>query len=147
MRVARGVAREEAGSTLPLVIFLSVLSIVLIFVVVAATSLYLDRKRLFTLADGAALAGSEAWTIETITVVDDGLQFALDDETVRGAAAAYLAAAESGLDDVELVSASSDDGRSASVTLRTTWRVPIANELLPVEVPIEVTSTARTVFH
>ncbi|MRG58862.1 hypothetical protein GE115_03100 [Agromyces sp. CFH 90414] len=137
----------DTGSTLPLVVFLSVLAIVLIIVVTASTSLYLDRKRLFTLADGAALAGSEAWSLDSIRVDGDAVAFELDDEAVRQSVAEYLADAETGLEGVELVAAASGDGRSATVTLRATWRVPIANDLLPIAVPIEVTSTARSVFH
>ncbi|WP_350349564.1 pilus assembly protein TadG-related protein [Agromyces sp. G08B096] len=138
---------DEEGSTLPLVIFFGVLAIVLIVVVVASTSLYLERKRLFTVADGAALAASEVWSLETVRVDGDAFAFDLDDEAVHDAAAAYLADAATELDDVELVHAGSTDGRTATVTLRTVWRVPIANDLLPVEVPIEVTATARSVFH
>jgi hypothetical protein len=33
------------------------------------------------------------------------------------------------------------------VTLRSVWRAPIDTELVPVAVPIEVTVTARSVFH
>ena len=51
------------------------------------------------------------------------------------------------LDDVELVRAASVDGRTATVTLRSTWEAPLHTELVPLEVPIEVTVTARSVFH
>ena len=59
----------------------------------------------------------------------------------------YLGDAAHELDGVELVRASSVDGRSATVTLRAVWHAPIHTELLPVAVPIEVTATARSVFH
>ena len=65
----------------------------------------------------------------------------------RAAGADYLADAASDLDDVELVRAASDDGRSATITLRSVWRAPIHTELVPLAVPIEVTVTARSVFH
>ncbi|MHB1235234.1 MAG: Tad domain-containing protein, partial [Microbacteriaceae bacterium] len=45
----------EEGSTLLLTIFYGCLSLVLILIAIAATSLYLERKRLFTVADSAAL--------------------------------------------------------------------------------------------
>ena len=54
--VSRGI-RVEDGSTLLLTIFYAALALVLILLVVAATSLYLERKRLYTLADGASLVG------------------------------------------------------------------------------------------
>lgn len=138
---------EEQGSTLLLTIFFSFLGLSLVLVVAAASSLYLDRKSLFTVADGAALAAAEAWSLDSIRVEGDELAFELDDDTVRRVATEYLGDAAHELDDVELVGASSVDGRSATVTLRAVWHAPIHTELLPVAVPIEVTATARSVFH
>lgn len=138
---------EEQGSTLLLTIFFSFLAIVIVLVVVAASSLYLERKRLFTLADGAALAGAEAWSLDAVSIEGDSLSVALDDTAVQAAAAAYLGDAVSGLEGVELVQAVSRDGRSATVTLRAEWRAPLHTEVLPLSVPIEVTTTARSVFH
>ena len=43
--------------------------------------------------------------------------------------------------------AASDDGRSATVTLRVRLAAPLSTELVPLTVPIEVTVTARSVFH
>jgi uncharacterized membrane protein len=138
---------DERGSTLLLTIFYCFLGLSLVLVVVSATTLYLERKRLFTLADGAALAAAEAWSLDSVRVDGDRLDVALDDPEVSTAAIAYLEAAATELDDVRLVRAASDDGRSATVTLRTTWEAPIHTELLPLTVPIEVTVTARSVFH
>jgi uncharacterized membrane protein len=138
---------DESGSTLLLTIFYCFLGLSLVLVVVSATTLYLERKRLFTLADGAALAAAEAWSLDSVRVDGDRLDVALDDPEVSTAAIAYLEAAATELDDVRLVRAASDDGRSATVTLRTTWEAPIHTELLPLTVPIEVTVTARSVFH
>lgn len=140
-------ARGESGSTLLLTIFYCVLGLSIVLVVASATTLYLERKRLLTLADGAALAAAEAWQLDAVRVDGDLLAVELDAADVRAAAAAYLGDAASGLDDVELVRAASDDGRSATVTLRSVWRAPIDSEFVPVTVPIEVTVTARSVFH
>ena len=116
-------------------------------VVVSATTLYLERKRLFTVADGAALAAAEAWSLETVRLEGDRLAIELDSVDVRAAAADYLAVTATDLDDVELVRAASVDGRTATVTLRSTWEAPLHTELVPLSVPIEVTVTARSVFH
>ena len=139
--------RDEEGSTLLLTIFYCFLGLSLVMVVVSATTLYLERKRLFTVADGAALAAAEAWSLDAVRVDGDRLELELGSTEVRQAAAAYLETASTELDDVVLVRAASDDGRSATVTLRTTWEAPIHTELLPMAVPIEVTVTARSVFH
>ena len=146
-RMPRRRIGDESGSTLLLTIFYCFLGVSLVLVVVSATTLYLERKRLFTLADGAALAAAEAWSLDSVHVDGDRLDVALDDPEVSTAAIAYLEAAATELDDVRLVRAASDDGRSATVTLRTTWEAPIHTELLPLTVPIEVTVTARSVFH
>jgi hypothetical protein len=140
-------AHNERGSTLLLTIFYCFLGLSIVLVVASATTLYLERKRLFTVADGAALAAAEAWALDSVRIDGDSLSIQLEDADVRRAAADYLADAASDLDDVELVRAASDDGRSATVTLRSVWRAPIHTELVPVTVPIEVTVTARAVLH
>ncbi|WP_353816277.1 pilus assembly protein TadG-related protein [Agromyces sp. SYSU T00266] len=138
---------DEAGSTLLLTIFSGVVALALIMVVTSATSLYLERKRLFTLADGAALAAAESWRLDEVRVQGDALAFDLDGTSVASAAAEYLGDARHSLHGLELVHADSNDGRSASVTLRAIWHAPISTDLVPVTVPIEVTADARSVFH
>jgi len=144
---ARTDAADERGSTMLLAIFFCALGLALVLVVASATSLYLDRKRLFTLADGAALAGAEVWNLDEVRVDGGELAVELDDTGVRRAASEYLGDAVHELDELELVSAGSGDGRTATVTLRAVWHAPISTELVPITVPLEVTSTARSVFH
>jgi uncharacterized membrane protein len=67
-RMRVGALHGDDGSTLILTVFYGFLALVLILVVVAASSLYLERKRLFTLADGAALAGAEAFPLESVVL-------------------------------------------------------------------------------
>lgn len=138
---------HEEGSTLLLTIFSGVLALALVLVVVSATSLYLERKRLFALADGAALAAAESWGLDDGRVEDGELVFDLGADAVRAAASGYLGDAAHTLHGLELVRADSADGRSATVTLRAVWYAPISSEYLPVTVPIEVTADARSVFH
>lgn len=145
--IGAGPDHDEEGSTLLLTIFYCVLGLSLIMIVVSATSLYLERKRLFTLADGAALAAAESWSLDTVQVEGDHLSLELDPADVGQAASAYLSDAVHELHDVELVRAASDDGQSATITMRAVWYAPIHTELLPLSVPIEVTATARSVFH
>ncbi|WP_430645607.1 pilus assembly protein TadG-related protein [Agromyces sp. GXS1127] len=143
----RRLSDDEGGSTLLLTIFYGVLALALVLVVTSATSLYLERKRLFTLADGAALAAAESWRLEEVRLEGDALVFGLDEASVADAAATYLGDAGHSLRGLELVRAGSADGRSASVTLRAVWHAPISTDLVPVTVPIEVTADARSVFH
>lgn len=146
-RVLRTPVDDETGSTLLLTIFFGVLALALVLVMTSATSLYVERKRLFTLADGAALAAAESWRLEEVRLEGDTLEFGLDEASVTEAAAAYLGDAAHSLRGLELVRAGSDDGRSASVTVRAVWHAPISTDLVPVTVPIEVTADARSVFH
>lgn len=142
---------DEEGSILLLTLFYAFLALVLILVTVAATSLYLERKRLLTLADGAALAGAEAFELSAVAVTTDGsgpvLRPALVSADVHAAAAEYLATAPHGsIAGLALTGASSVDGQSATVSLSAYWRPPVLAVVLPAGVPLEVTAVARSVF-
>lgn len=140
-------ARDEEGSTLLLTIFYGVLSLALILLVAAATSLYLERKRLFTLADGAALVGAEAFELDDVQLTQLGPRVTLQSADVASAVAQYVAANEPAtLESVAIESAGSVDGRSATVTLSGYWRPPVLSLLVPEGLRIEVTAVARSVF-
>lgn len=140
-------ARNEDGSTLLLTIFYGMLSLALVLLVVAATSLYLERKRLFTLADGAALVGAEAFELDDVQVTPDGPRVTLQSADVASAVTQYVAANEPPtLESVAVESAGSVDGRSATVTLSGYWRPPVLSLLVPEGFRIEVTAVARSVF-
>ena len=138
---------EDDGSTLPLIAFYAFLSLVLILLVVAASSLYLERKRLFTLADGAALVGAEAFDLDRVQLTPDGPRPILESPDVATAVAGYLAnAPTAGFESLSLDRAQTVDGRSATVTLSARWQPPIVSLLVPEGFPIEVTALARSVF-
>lgn len=138
-------AREEEGSTLVLTIGFAVLALALVLAVAAATSMLVERRRLFTVADGAALAAAEAFALEQVRF--DGASAApeLADAAVQRAAAAWAAAAAGELDAVRVEGASAD-ARSATVSVSSTWRPPIVSLLLPEGIRLDVTATARAVF-
>lgn len=143
----RRLLRDENGSTLPLIIFFGVLSLVLVLLVVAATSLYLERKRLFTLADGAALVGAEAFELSEVPVGPDGPRPELRTADVATAVTDYLSVAPAGgFEELELERAESVDGRSATVELSAYWRPPMLTLLLPEGIRLDVTAVARSVF-
>ena len=139
--------RDDEGSTLLLTIFYGFLSLVLILLVVAATSLYLERKRLFVLADGAALVGAEAFSLEAVTLTPSGLRPTLESADVASAVSAYLAVTPmADFESLAVERAESVDGRSATVSLSAYWRPPVLSLLVPEGFRIEVTSVARSVF-
>jgi hypothetical protein len=144
----RGRARDEDGSTLPLTIFFGVLALTLVLLVVAATSLYVERKRLFTLADGAALAGAESFDLRTSTVGSSGKpQPVLTSAAVREAVVDYLGnGTVDRFDRLHLEQADTLDGRSATVSLSSEWHPPVLSLFVPDGVHLEVTAVARSVF-
>jgi uncharacterized membrane protein len=143
----RGGIHDERGSTLLLTIFFAALCLALILVVVAVTSLYLERKRLYTLADGASLAGAEAFDIDAVRREGDRVGPALTSAEVAKATNDYLDDAQTqGFDSLQVVKAATDDGRSATVELSTYWRPPLFTLFVPSGIRIEVTSVARSVF-
>jgi len=140
--------RDDEGSTLPLIIFYGFLSLVLVLLVVAATSLYLERKRLFTAADGAALVGAESFDLDTVAITDEGtLRPQLKSKDVAAAVSEYLDESPVGeFEKLRVERAVSEDGLSATVELSAYWRPPIVSLLVPEGFRIEVQAVARSVF-
>jgi hypothetical protein len=137
----------EAGAAVPLVVGLFAIAAAFVAVAAAATSLHLDRLRLLTVADGAALAGAEAFRVADVAVEGDEVVPALRPDAVRAAVADQVAAADPGdLEGLAVVEAGTRDGRSATVVLRAVWRPPIVSALLPDGVPVTVVSTAAARF-
>ena len=142
-----GDVRNEDGSTLLLTIFYTALALALILVVVGATSLYLERKRLFTLADGASLVGAEAFSINQTPGTDPGWRPKLTSKEVAGAVNAFLRQnSTKEFTELHVDHAVSVDGKSATVELSCYWRPPVLSILLPKGFRISVTSIARSVF-
>lgn len=139
-------ARRDDGSTLPLIAGVVALALAIVLVGSAAASLYLERKRLFTLADGAALVGAEAFDLADVTVRGGRLRIVLDPRDVQRAVTTYLGtAATPGFDGLRVEQATTLDGRSATVTLSAVWRPPVVAPFFPDGVRIDATATARTV--
>jgi hypothetical protein len=138
---------DEDGSILLLTILYGIVALVLVLVAVASTSLYLERKRLLTLADGAALAGAEAFELGTVVVDGGEVRTTLTPAAVERAARDYLAAApHAAFDGLALTRATTIDGQSATVSLSASWRPPVLVLLLPSGIDLSVTSAARSVF-
>jgi len=124
------------------------LGLALVLVAAAASSLYLERTRLLTLADGAALAGAEAFGLDDVETTGDGrARPRLADDEVRRAVTDYLEQAPAaGFDGLLLEAAGADDDRSATVTLSSIWRPPVVTPFFPEGLRIEATAVARSVI-
>jgi uncharacterized membrane protein len=139
--------RRDEGSTLPLTILFGMLALLIVLIAVAATSLYLERKRLFTLADGAALVGAEAFELDEVLATSSGYRPVLQNTDVSSAVSAYLESTPTvDLEGLHLERAETVDGRSATVELSAYWRPPVLTLLVPEGLRIEVTAVARSVF-
>jgi uncharacterized membrane protein len=139
--------RDDRGSTLPLVAFYTFLALVLILLVVAATSLYLERKRLFTLADGAALVGAEAFDLDEVSLTAAGPRPTLETADVAAAVNDYLTSVPTDFESLTVERAETIDGRSATVALSAYWRPPVLSLLVPQGFRLDVTTVARSVFY
>ena len=149
---ATGRRLGEGGQVTLLVLCFVVLAVALITVVVAATGVHLDRKRLLDLADLAVLDAADS--------VTDGGYFAagaapaasgvpLTSAAVRGSVERYLrdhpdpAARWTG---IQVLDATTPDGRTAEVRLVAVSPLAMAGPLLAPwtdGVRIEATATAR----
>ena len=139
--------RAEEGAAIPLIVGLFAIAAAFVVIAAAATSLHLERLRLLTVADGAALAGAESFGVADVAVLGDAVVPTLRSSAVRTAVDGYVADADDGgLEALTVVAADTADGRSASVRLRAIWRPPILSPLLPDGLPMTVTSTAAARF-
>lgn len=130
---------DDEGTALLLTIGYALLALVLILVCADATSLYLTQKRADAVADAAALAGADGFTIE---VMDDEVVAHLTDDGVAEQAQTVVDAYGA----MSLVSASSPDGVTARVSVRTAWNAPVLSLFAPDGVTIEATARSRTAF-
>lgn len=141
--------KDDDGSTLPLVAGFGALGLALVLVAAAASSLYLERKQLFTLADGAALVGAEAFDLADVTLdpVTGEPGVLLESADVHRDVSAFLAGTPNGgFEALVLEEASTRDGASATVTLSAVWRPPLVTVFFPEGIRIETTATARAIF-
>ncbi|WP_375389551.1 hypothetical protein [uncultured Amnibacterium sp.] len=140
-------SRREEGAAVPLIVGLFAIALAFITVAAGATSLHLDRLRLLSVADGAALAAAESFRVADVAVRGDEVIPTLTAGAVRAAADAYVAeAGPTGVRQVAIVAAGTDDGRSATVVVRGTWRPPLVGAFLPDGVVVTVESTAAARF-
>lgn len=129
---------REEGSVLLLTLGYALLALALILVTVCATDLYLAQKRLDALADSAALAGADGFTL---VVEGESARAVLTDERVGEQVDALLAVMPG---DAVRESATTPDGISARVTIVSEWHPPLVSFFVPDGVRLESTGTSRT---
>jgi len=135
---------NERGSMLPLLGGAIVLILVIIFGVSSATSLLIERHRLFALADSAALAGAESFDPARLRQGVDGIVVTLESPRVRESVAQFFSMTDlSGFDSLRVERAETRDGRSAEVELSSLWRPPVASAFFPVSLRIRAEARSQ----
>lgn len=132
------VGDHEEGSVLLLTLGYVLLALAVIFVCVCATDLYIAQKRLDALADSAALAGADGFTL---AVRDGSVRAELTDDGVEQQAEAMVSALPG---EASITAAGTPDGVTARVTVTAEWRPPLVSVFVPDGVPLEPTATSRT---
>lgn len=130
---------------MPLLGGAAVLLLVMVIGVAAATSLLVERQRLHSLADGAAIYASENFDPAQVSRVGSRSRAPLTSGRVEQSAREFLQRVGSeDLDSVRLESARTPDGWHAEVTLSSLWSPPIVSEFFPGVVRLRVDARAQT---
>ena len=120
---------DESGQITLLTMGFAVVALALILVVASASSIHLERKRLFALADGAVADAADAIDLEQYYRAElPAAGVPLTDESVRTAVEDHLdaAMATARFDGLQIAgSTGTADGRTAQVTLSAVARPPL----------------------
>lgn len=135
----------DRGSMMPLFGGAAVLLLVVVMGVVGSTSLLVERQRLFSLADGAAIYASESFDPEEVSRVNSRPRARLSSDLVERSTREFLDRVGPGpLESVRLESARTPDGWHAEVVLSSVWSPPVVSEFLPAALRIQVEARAQT---
>jgi hypothetical protein len=142
-----GRQRDEEGQVAVLIIGFVAISLLILTVVMAASAVYIERKKLLSVADGAALAAADTFTLADVETGEGAPVPRLSDGAVHGAVQRYLAeTGAAGRFSGLAVSGGtgSPESRTAHVELSAVVHPPMVNFLVPDGVPITVFSDARS---
>ncbi|WP_177235888.1 pilus assembly protein TadG-related protein [Arthrobacter sp. ov118] len=140
-------ARPQDGQVLVLIIGFVLTGLLVATVVIAASSVYLEHKKLLSLADGASVAAADSFTLGQLGSAGGTPSAVLSGARVRNAVVDYLGrngafARFSAL--AVAPSTGSPDGATAVVVISASVHPPVVNFLVPDGIRIEARSTARS---
>ena len=141
---ARG---TDDGQLMVLIIGYVLLALLLATVVTAASSVYIEHKKLLSLADGASVAAADSFTLGQLETTGGSPTAILTGARVRGAAADFLdrSSAFTRFSSLSIgPGTGSPDGATAVVVLSAAVHPPVVNFLVPDGIRIEASSTARS---
>ncbi len=142
-----GDGNSQRGQLMVLIIGYVLLALLVATVVAAASSVYLEHKKLLSLADGASVAAADSFTLGQLEGASGSPTAVLSAGRVRSTALDYLNrngafGRFSGL--AVGPATGSPDGSTAVVVLSAAVHPPVVNFLVPDGIRIEATSTARS---
>lgn len=140
--------RSEDGQVGVLVIGYLLVCLLVVTVVLAVSAVHIEHRKLLSVADGAALAAADNYSIDVGAGGGDTTPPlpALQDPGVEESAAGYLAATGAGARFEQLAidpATGAEDGRTARVVLTAVVRPPLVNFLVPAGIPIVAQADAR----
>ncbi|MCT9870178.1 pilus assembly protein TadG-related protein [Paenarthrobacter aurescens] len=141
-----GVNPREDGQMSVLIVGFVVLALLLATVVMGASAIYLEHKKLLSLADGAALTAADSFMVGELG--GGSLPSpSLVDQRVVTAAGSHLVSSDAYSRHDHLVVAAgtgSEPGGTAVVVLTAVAHPPVISFLLPEGIVVEARSTARS---
>ena len=140
-------ARDDDGQVAVLIIGFVMLSLLILTVVMAASAVYVERKKLLSVADGASLAAADTFALADVQGSAGAPVPTLSDGAVHSTVQRYLAdtGAADRFDGLSInPGTGSPESRTAHVVLSAVVHPPIVNFLIPAGVPITVSSDARS---
>ena len=136
----------EQGQITVLIIGYILLSLLVVAVVTAVSAVYIEHKKLLSVADGAALSAADTFSVASINAGGGEPAPKLETDSVSRAAAAYLerSGALPRFNNLNLDPATgAPDSQTARVVLTAVVHPPIVNFLVPAGIPIAATADAR----
>ncbi|MFC8038615.1 pilus assembly protein TadG-related protein [Paenarthrobacter sp. NPDC057355] len=123
-----------------------ILALLLATVVMAASAMYLEHKKLLSLADGAALAAADSYLVDELQGGSVPAVLLADDR-VLAAAGSYLQKSEAfdHHENLEVTEGTGGEpGGTAVVVLKAVAHPPVISFLVPDGIVIEAKATARS---
>jgi hypothetical protein len=137
----------EDGQMMVLTIGYVVIALLLATVVAAASAIYIEHKKLLSMADGASVTAADSYALGEVASGAEKPSAVLNGERVRSVTESYLRQnrAHSRFDQLAVSPGTgSPDSTTAEVVLNAVAHPPVVSFLLPEGVPIEARSTARS---
>lgn len=142
-----GSTTDENGQLTVMIIGYVTLALLVATVMIGISSVYLEHKRLLSLADGASLAAADSYTLGEVASQGGSPSAVLNPARVRAVAADFVSRSPASARFQGLAVAGATgtpDGSTAVVVLTAEVHPPVVNFLVPGGIAIEAASTARS---